>query len=186
MIRKHKNNSPSNWMLVNKLFPISHKRWERFGRPIDGYHVNWITGKWKNAKTRVTFCSLGTKRSPSCVVQLQVIKRGFILRIPTDRFELFTAWKRVRIPKEITQIHFPSWQYSNMYSKTDSRYVGSTQLGSSTQCDLVTRLDSFRLPLVCIDDSRTCWASLSSYENMKKWFAVKWENFFWRSIHKLP
>ena len=60
--RKHKNNSPSNWALVNKLFPIGHERWERFRRPTDGYHMSWTTGKWGSAKTDVTFCSLGTKR----------------------------------------------------------------------------------------------------------------------------
>ena len=34
--------------------------------------------------------------------------------------------------------------------------VGSTQLGSSIPCDLLTRLGSFRLPLVCINGSRIC------------------------------
>ena len=32
--------------------------------------------------------------------------------------------------------------------------------GNSTPCGLLTRLGSFRLPLVCIDGSRTCWAAL--------------------------
>ena len=40
MIRKHKNNSPSNWVSVNKLFPVGYERWERFKTPIDGYHMN--------------------------------------------------------------------------------------------------------------------------------------------------
>ena len=40
MIRKHKNNSPSNWALVNKLFPIGYERWERFRRPVDGYNMS--------------------------------------------------------------------------------------------------------------------------------------------------
>ena len=39
--------------------------------------------------------------------------------------------------------------------KTGSRHVESTQLGNSTVCGLLTRLGSFRLPLVCIDGSRT-------------------------------
>ena len=40
MIRKHKNNSPNNWALVNKLFPTGHEKWERFRKSIDGYHVS--------------------------------------------------------------------------------------------------------------------------------------------------
>jgi len=48
--------------------------------------------------------------------------------------------------------------YDNVPSHTAKslRHVGSTQLGSSTPCGLFTRLGSFRLPLVCIDESRTC------------------------------
>ena len=38
MIPKNKNNSPSNWALVNKPFPIDHERWEKLGRLLDGYH----------------------------------------------------------------------------------------------------------------------------------------------------
>ena len=66
--RKHKNNSPSNWALVNKLFPLGYERWERFRRLIDWYHISWTTGKWKSAKTDVIFCSLGTKGSRFCIV----------------------------------------------------------------------------------------------------------------------
>ena len=40
MIRKHKNNSPSNWELVNELFPIGYEKWERYRRPVDGYHMS--------------------------------------------------------------------------------------------------------------------------------------------------
>ena len=39
MIRKQKNNSPSNWPLVNKLLRIDHERWEIFRRSVDGYHM---------------------------------------------------------------------------------------------------------------------------------------------------
>ena len=67
-VRGHKNNSPSNWALDDKLFLIGYKRWERFRRPIDGYHLCWTTGKGKNAKIHVTFCSLGTRRSRFCIV----------------------------------------------------------------------------------------------------------------------
>ena len=41
MIHKHKNNSQSNWALVNKLFPIAYERWERFRKSSDGCHMNW-------------------------------------------------------------------------------------------------------------------------------------------------
>ena len=40
MIRKHKNNLPSNRELVNKLFLIGYERWERFRRAVDGYHMS--------------------------------------------------------------------------------------------------------------------------------------------------
>ena len=40
MIRKHKDNSSINWALVNKLFSIDYERWERFRRPVVGYHVS--------------------------------------------------------------------------------------------------------------------------------------------------
>ena len=43
---------------------------------------------------------------------------------------------------------------------TSLRHVRNTQLGSSTPSGLLTRLGSFRLPLVCIDESSTCWAAL--------------------------
>ena len=40
MTLKHKNNSSSNWTLVNELFQIGYKRWERFRRTVDGYHTS--------------------------------------------------------------------------------------------------------------------------------------------------
>ena len=40
MIRKHDNNLPSNWALVNKLFPLGYERWERFRRLVDEYHMS--------------------------------------------------------------------------------------------------------------------------------------------------
>ena len=40
--------------------------------------------------------------------------------------------KKARLPKEVTQSHFSSWQCSITYGKTDSRHVRSTQLGIST------------------------------------------------------
>ena len=52
--------------------------------------------------------------------------------------------KKPRIPKEETQSHFSSWQSSITYDKTGSLHVGSTQLGSSIPCGLLTRLSSLR------------------------------------------
>ena len=68
MIRKHKNNSPINWALVNKLIPIGYKRWERLKTPINRYHMSWTTGQWKSARTHITFCLLDTNRSRFCTV----------------------------------------------------------------------------------------------------------------------
>ena len=50
IICKHRNNSPSNWMLVNNMFSIGYERWERLRRLVDGYPVSWTIGKWKSAK----------------------------------------------------------------------------------------------------------------------------------------
>jgi len=94
--------------------------------------------------------------------------------------------------KEATQGHFSPWQCSIKYGKTSSGHVGSTQLASSTPRGLLTRLGSFRLPLVCIDGSRTCWAALWLVRRWKmkkwldEWFAIKGEDFYWHGIHKLP
>ena len=60
-IDKHKHNSPSNWTLIKKPYPLGYEGWERFKRPIDGYHMSCTTGKWTSTKTYETFCSLGTK-----------------------------------------------------------------------------------------------------------------------------
>ena len=68
MIRKYKNNSPSNLALVDELFTVGYERWERFRRTIDDYHVSLTTGRWKSAKTHVTFYSLGTKGSRLYIV----------------------------------------------------------------------------------------------------------------------
>ena len=102
------------------------------------------------------------------------------------------AWKKARIPKESTQSHVSSRQCYITYGKTgtDSRHVGSTQLRSSTSYGLLTRLGSFRLPLVCIDGKRTCWWAALLFvrrcEKMVQWMVRnKRENFYWRDIHKL-
>ena len=55
MIRKHENNSPSNWILVIKLFRIDYERWERFRRPVDGYHTSWTTANGKAQKRKWHF-----------------------------------------------------------------------------------------------------------------------------------
>ena len=70
MIHKHKNNSQSNWTLVNKLFPIAYERWERFRKSADGCHMNWTRDRWRGAKTHVKFCSNNTEKSHSCIVSL--------------------------------------------------------------------------------------------------------------------
>ena len=57
------------------------------------------------------------------------------------------------------------------------RFATSTQLGSSTPWDLLTKHGSFRLSPVCIEGSRSCRAAL--------WFAAKEEDFYSRGIHKL-
>ena len=45
MLDEDTKTTPRNWTLVNKLFPIGYERWERFRRPVDGYHDIWTNGK---------------------------------------------------------------------------------------------------------------------------------------------
>ena len=45
MIHKHINNSPSNWTLVNKMFPVGYERWKRFRGPVNWYHMSRRTDK---------------------------------------------------------------------------------------------------------------------------------------------
>ena len=74
-----------------------------------------------------------------------------------NRFLFERDQKEVEL-KDATQSDFSSRHWSITYGKNGSRHVG-TQLGVSTPCDLLTILSSFRLPLICIDRSRTCSAS---------------------------
>ena len=78
-----------------------------------------------------------------------------------------SLFEKARVPKETTQSHFSSWPCSITHGKTGSRHVGGIQLESYTSCGLLTRLGSFRLPLVSIDGSYTCWATV--------WFARRCE-----------
>ena len=53
---------------------------------------------------------------------------------------------------------------------------------------LLTRLSSFRLPLVCINGPHTCWTVLYSIQRYKKWLC-EWflaKGDFTGGIHKLP
>ena len=77
MIHKHKNNSQSNWALVNKLFPIAYERWERFRKAADECHMNWTRDRWRRAKTHVKFYSNDTEESHSCIVSLLGMESGF-------------------------------------------------------------------------------------------------------------
>ena len=63
---------------------------------------------------------------------------------------LLEKWPEYR--KRQRQSHFPLWQCPITYAKIGSRHVGSIQSGTSNPCGLLTRLHSFRLSRVCIDD----------------------------------
>ena len=67
--------------------------------------------------------------------------------VNTQRYQQQLIKKR---SNQTTQSHFSSWYCSITYDKIGSGYVGCThdQLGSSVPCYLLTRLGSFRLPLV--------------------------------------
>ena len=72
----------------------------------------------------------------------------------------------------------------------------NTQLGSPTPSSLLTKLDIFRLILVCIDGSRTCWAALwfvRRCEKMSRWmvrskrgrFLLSWHSQITRKMGKM-
>ena len=54
------------------------------------------------------------------------------------------------------------------YVKTGSRHVENTQLRSYIPSGLLTRLCSFRLPLVFIGESRACWAAFCLVRRCEK------------------
>ena len=115
-IPKHKNNSSSNWALVDKLFPIGHERWERFGRPVDGYHK-------LNDRQMVHWEWLGTKGSCFCVIQLQGMKIGFTLRIPSAK--IVGRFRRTIHIDRKTESH---WQKDDALVWWDQRNVVSDEL----------------------------------------------------------
>ena len=88
---------------------------------------------------------------------------------------MFEESQKKAEPKEATQIHFASWQFSIAYGKIGSRNVGGTQLVSFSPCGLFTGLGSFRLPFACIDWSRTCWVA--------PWFVRRCEKMVRRIVH---
>ena len=62
--------------------------------------------------------------------------------------------------------------HDNVPSYTISWLVVNVQLESSTSSDIFTRPSSFRLPFVCIDESRTCWTTFGFVrrrEKMARW-----------------
>ena len=132
---------------------------EIMGRPRRTIHIDHKTESlWQKNDA---LCLVG----PEGRVLLWAVKtwrNGQWYKLPRaiDQFEAFPVWEKIRIPKEATQSHFSSWQCSITYGKTGSQHAKNTQLGSSTPCDLLTRLGSFWLPLVCIDTLRTCWAAI--------------------------
>ena len=53
-------------------------------------HKSRMTGKRKNARTHVTFCSFGTNRSYLCTVWLQGMKSELILTISSAKYHGYT------------------------------------------------------------------------------------------------
>ena len=97
-----------------------------------------------------------SRRTMICV-WLELLKHG--ATINTKRYQQqLTDLNRTLLEKRPEywrrqhQVIFFSWKCSITYSKKSSQHVESIRLRSSTPCGLLTRLGSFRLPLVCIDD----------------------------------
>ena len=82
MIHKHKNNSQSNWALINKLFPIAYERWERFRKSADEYTwVEWET----DGEAQKHMCNFARTIQKKVIVSLLGMKSGFFLRIPSAK-----------------------------------------------------------------------------------------------------
>ena len=109
------------------------------------------------------------------VIYYELLKPGETVntkRYQQQLIDLNRSLLKKRLEYQKRQGHFSPWQCSITYGKTSLGHVGSTQLGSSTPCGLLIRLGSFRLRLVCIDGSRTCWAALwfiRRCEKMTRW-----------------
>jgi len=64
--------------LVNKLFPIAYKRWERFRKSADGCHMNWEMERRKN----------------TCEILLEWYRRkSFLHRIVTGGWKVDFFWE---------------------------------------------------------------------------------------------
>ena len=122
---------------------------------------------------------------------METVKPGEAVDTTTfNQFELLNAWRKAKILKKATQSNFCLWQCSTTYNKTGWWHIGNTQQGSSTPRDLLTRLGSFRLPLVCINGSQFAEQRFHLYEDIKKmvyeWFMSEGEDFYRHVFHKLP
>ena len=59
--------------------------WGRFKRSENGCRMNWMIGRWSDAKTHAKFCLPDKKESCSCIGLWQAMKSGSIFRILNAR-----------------------------------------------------------------------------------------------------
>ena len=76
---------PSNWVFLKQPFPCGYMPWGRFKRSENGCRMNWMIGKWSDAKTHAKFCLPDKKESRSCIGFWQAMKSGSIFRILNAR-----------------------------------------------------------------------------------------------------
>ena len=72
-------------VFLKQPFPCNYMPWGRFKRSENGCRMNWMIGKWRDAKTHAKFCLSDKKESCSCIGLWQVMKRGSIFRILNAR-----------------------------------------------------------------------------------------------------
>ena len=85
MISNRKKCLPSNWVFLKQPFPCGYMPWGRFKRSENGCRMNWMRGRWSDAKTHIKFCLPDKKESRSCIGLWQAMKNRSIFRILNAR-----------------------------------------------------------------------------------------------------
>ena len=75
----------NNWVFLKQPFPCGYMPWGRFKRSENGCRMNWMIGRWSDAKTHAKFCLSDKKESRSCIGLWQAMKSGSIFGILNAR-----------------------------------------------------------------------------------------------------
>jgi len=95
IIHKHKNNSQSNWALVNKLFPIAYEKWNGKIQKV----CRWVPHELNERQME--------RRKNTCEILLERYRRkSFLHRIVTGDEKRIFFWEP-QAQKIMTQAHHP-------------------------------------------------------------------------------